>query len=97
MPPTIRGGPRFRPPGCCTGAASSSATADADVYCYKPSAPHYKIFTATGTYEIVWQQVWMDRADAWIEPEGRDVFESRWSDVVLRKSYSDYFASDGAE
>jgi SAM-dependent methyltransferase len=70
---------------------------EGDVYCYKPAAPHYKIFTATGTYEVVWQQVWMDRSDAWLEREGRDAFESRWSDVVLRKSYSDYFSSDGAE
>jgi SAM-dependent methyltransferase len=69
----------------------------ADVYCYKPAAPHYKIFTATGTYEVIWQQVWMDRQDGWLKREGRDAFESRWSDVVLRKSYSDYFSGDGAE
>ncbi len=61
------------------------------VYCYKPAGPHYRMFTASGIYAVVQQEVWMDKGDAWAAADGR-MFESRWSDVVLRKSYSDYFA-----
>jgi hypothetical protein len=40
----------------------------------------------------VWQEVWIDRNDPWVkQAEGR-LFESRWSDVILRKSSADYFA-----
>ncbi len=66
--------------------------ADGAVYCYKPSAPHARIFTASGIYEVLWQKVWMDRGDAWVTRDGRDPFESRWCDTILRKSYSEYYA-----
>jgi SAM-dependent methyltransferase len=62
-----------------------------DVYCHKPAGPHAAIFTASGVYAVVWQQVTMDAADKWVAGAGRDPFESRWSDVVLRKSSSDYW------
>ena len=66
--------------------------ASGDVFCYKPSGPHLGMFTASGVYEIVWQHIDFDRADPFLEGDGRSAFESRWSTVVLRKSLSDYFA-----
>jgi len=63
----------------------------ADVYCYKPAGPHHRIFTSSGIYEVVWQQVWLDHQDGWVQSGNRDAFESRWSDTILRKSYGDYF------
>jgi len=65
--------------------------AEESVYCHKPAGPHAAIFTASGVYAVVWQQVTMDPADRWVESAGRDPFESRWSDTVLRKSSSDYW------
>lgn len=62
----------------------------ADVYCFKPAAPHYRIFTASGIYATVWEKVWMDRQDSWVS-ENRDPFESRWVDSLLRKSFHDYY------
>ena len=64
---------------------------DAEVYCYKPSGPHFRMFTASGAYAVVAQRVWMDREDRWVEDAGRDPFESRWCDSLLRKSGADYF------
>lgn len=65
---------------------------DEAVYCYKASASHARIFSASGIYEVLWQKTWIDRGDAWVQRVGRDPFESRWCDTILRKSYSDYYA-----
>jgi SAM-dependent methyltransferase len=62
-----------------------------EIYCHKPAGPHSAIFTASGVYAVVWQQISMEPADRWVAAAGRDPFESRWSDVVLRKSASDYW------
>tara|TARA_R110002126_G_scaffold25583_14_gene87561 strand:+ start:2209 stop:2916 length:708 start_codon:yes stop_codon:yes gene_type:complete len=61
------------------------------VYCYKPRGPHMSMFTASGMYEVVYQEISLDTADAWVEDRGKPPFESRWSNVVLRKSLGDYF------
>lgn len=66
-----------------------------DVFCFKPRGPHSTIFTASGCYEIVWQEISMDRCDAWLTRAGADAFEARWADTLLRKSYVDYF-TEGA-
>ena len=63
----------------------------ADVYCYKPAGLHAAMFTASGIYAVVWQQISVDPQDAWIRENGRDPFGSRWSETILRKSYGDYF------
>lgn len=63
----------------------------AEVFCYKPAGLHYRMFTAPGTYAVVWQEVWIDRDDPWVQQAEGRLFESRWSDVILRKSSSDYF------
>lgn len=63
-----------------------------DVFCYKPRGPHMDMFTASGVYEVVWQQVDLDRSDSWVAGGAQSAFESRWSTVVLRKSLTDYFA-----
>lgn len=62
-----------------------------DVYCYKPRGPHMAMFTASGVYEIIYQEISLDKNDKWVKGEARAPFESRWSNVVLRKSVSDYF------
>jgi SAM-dependent methyltransferase len=62
-----------------------------DVFCYKPIGPHLSMFTSSGIYEIVYQEVTMDTQDGWIDAQGADPFQSRWSDAILRKSYNDYF------
>lgn len=63
-----------------------------DVYCYKPRGPHLAIFTASGAYEVVYQEISFDRSDAYVQDRGRPAFESRWSNAVLRKSLSgEYF------
>ena len=66
-----------------------------DVYCYKPSAPHARMFTASGMYDVVWQKTWIDPEDPWVREGGRPAFESRWCDTVLRKSFSGYYRSGG--
>ena len=61
------------------------------VFCYKPRGPHLAMFTASGVYEVVYQEVTMDTSDGWVHERGTSPFESRWSNVVLRKSLGDYF------
>lgn len=62
-----------------------------EVYCHKPAGPHWSIFTASGVYAVVWQHVSMEPADRWVAETGRDPFESRWADTLLRKSSRDYW------
>ncbi len=33
----------------------------------------------------------MDTGDGWVQGTGADPFESRWSDVLLRKSLHEYY------
>lgn len=66
----------------------------AEVWCYKPAGPHYAMFTASGTYQLVSQRVEIDGDDAWAERTG-GAFESRWSNAVLRKSFDGYFERGG--
>jgi SAM-dependent methyltransferase len=63
-----------------------------DVFCYKPRGPHMAMFTASGVYEVVYQEITLDAGDGWVQRQGKPPFESRWSNVVLRKSLNDYFA-----
>ena len=53
------------------------------------------MFTAAGIYGVVAQRVWVDRADDWVADAGRDPYESRWCDTLLRKSYDDYWSPGG--
>ena len=64
---------------------------DESIFCYKPAGPHHRVFTASGIYAIVWQKVTTDRADSWARERGKDRFDSRWVDTILRKSLSEYF------
>ena len=65
---------------------------DEEVWCHKPRGPHAAMFTASGAYEVVYQEVSIDTDDGWVAASGKPAFESRWSNVVLRKSAGDYFA-----
>jgi SAM-dependent methyltransferase len=64
----------------------------AEVYCYKPAGLHCGMFTASGSYAVVWQEIWIDRDDPWVQRVPGRLFEARWSDAILRKSHADYFA-----
>lgn len=64
---------------------------DEAVFCYKPAGPHYRMLTASGVYEIVWQKVTLDHADNWVRERGKDAFDSRWVDTILRKSLTEFF------
>ncbi len=64
---------------------------DESIFCYKPAGPHHRVFTASGIYAVVWQKVTTDRADSWAREQGKDRFDSRWVDTILRKSLSEYF------
>lgn len=65
---------------------------DSEVWCHKPRDTHARMFTASGVYEPVWRQVFLDGDDAWAAAQGGR-FESRWQDSLLRKSFSDYYLS----
>ena len=64
---------------------------DEEVWCHKPRGPHAAMFTASGAYEVVYQEISIDDDDGWVASTGKPPFESRWSNVVLRKSVGDYF------
>jgi len=64
---------------------------ESEVWCYKPAGPHARMFTASGMYAIVAGRIFLDRHDPWVRRAGADPFESRWCDVLLRKSSSDYY------
>jgi SAM-dependent methyltransferase len=64
---------------------------DEPIFCFKPAGPHHRVFTASGIYAIVWQKVTTDRADSWARERGRDPFDSRWVDTILRKSLTEFF------
>ena len=64
---------------------------DQEVFCYKPRGPHMAMFTASGVYEIIYQEISLDKNDKWVKDAAKPPFESRWSNVVLRKSVRDYF------
>jgi len=67
-----------------------------EVWCYKPAGPHYRMFTASGVYTVVWQRVWTDEGDPWVRERGADPSEARWMDVLLRKSVRRGFDEGGA-
>lgn len=67
-----------------------------EVWCHKPRGPHSAMFTASGAYEVVYQEVHMDGDDLWLRERGLDPFESRWASTVLRKSFGEYFEDGGA-
>ena len=69
----------------------SCAATSRTTFCYKPRGPHMQMFTASGVYEIVYQDITMDTNDAWVADRDSSPFESRWSNVVLRKSLGEYF------
>ncbi|MEO0652512.1 MAG: methyltransferase domain-containing protein, partial [Planctomycetota bacterium] len=50
-----------------------------EVWCHKPRGPHLAMFTASGAYEVVYQEVSIDGADGWVSSNEKPPFESRWS------------------
>jgi SAM-dependent methyltransferase len=63
---------------------------DAEVWCYKPAGPHRGILLSGGTYAVEWEEVWIDREDAYAKRTGRPL-EARWVDTLMRKSLADWF------
>ncbi len=67
---------------------------NAKIYNHKVPGSHTLIFQQSGMYEIWNQRVFWELDDRWVR-EGRvtreKMFDPRWQDVLLRKSFSDYF------
>lgn len=61
------------------------------VYNYKVPGSHAQIFIDSGIYAIHHQRTFIDQTEMSANYRSSRLFESRWTDVILRKSYRDYF------
>ena len=64
------------------------------VFNYKIPGSHAAIFEATGMYEAEWQKVYYDNIGMSTGFKSDNRFIYRWTDVVLKKAYADYFHMD---
>lgn len=61
------------------------------VYNFKIPNSHASIFLASGIYEIEWQKVFYDDTEMSTNYKSDNPFIYRWTDIILKKSHSDYF------
>ena len=61
------------------------------VYNYKVPNSHASLFLASGIYEIEWQKVFFDDIGMSTNYKSDDRFIYRWTDIILKKSYSENF------
>jgi len=61
------------------------------VFNYKVPGSHAQIFIDSGIYAIHHQRTFIDHTDMSANYRSSRLFESRWTDVILKKSYKDYF------
>lgn len=61
------------------------------VYNYKVPNSHASIFLASGMYEIEWQKVFFDDTPMSTNYKTNERFIYRWTDIILKKSNSNYF------
>lgn len=66
--------------------------ADADIYCFKTD--HSKIFLDSGLYSVIASEVFIDENDYL---KGGDIYDFRHQNVVLRKSYLNYYQTRGGK
>jgi len=64
---------------------------DGSVYNFKVKNSHAGIFLETGIYEIEWQKIFFDKIGISTSYKCDNMFNYRWTDVILKKSYSEFF------
>ena len=62
------------------------------VYNYKVPNSHASVFLSSGIYEIEWQKVFFDNIGMSTNYKSDDRFIYRWTDIILKKSYSENFS-----
>jgi SAM-dependent methyltransferase len=58
---------------------------------FKVPQSHASIFLSTGIYEIHWQKIFFDNIGMSTNYKTNNIFNYRWTDVILKKSYKNYF------
>ena len=64
---------------------------DTPVFNFKIPQSHANIFLSSGMYEIQWQKIFFDNLGISTSYKSENPFHYRWTDVILRKSISEYF------
>lgn len=64
--------------------------ADADIYCFKTD--HSRIFLDSGLYSVVASEVFIDENDFL---PGGDIYDFRHQNLILHKSYLNYYQTQG--
>tara|TARA_Y100000310_G_scaffold333621_1_gene411548 strand:- start:6249 stop:6980 length:732 start_codon:yes stop_codon:yes gene_type:complete len=62
------------------------------VYNFKVKNSHAGVFLASGIYQIEWQKIFFDKIGFSTNYKSDNLFNYRWTDVILRKSYSGFFS-----
>ena len=65
---------------------------DEFVYNFKVENSHAGIFLASGIYQVEWQKIFFDKIGFSTSYKSDNLFNYRWIDVILRKSYSGFFS-----
>ena len=65
---------------------------DGFVYNFKVENSHAGIFLASGIYQVEWQKIFFDKIGFSTSYKSDNLFNYRWKDVILRKSYSGFFS-----
>jgi len=65
---------------------------DGFVYNFKVKNSHAGIFLASGIYQVEWQKIFFDKIGFSTSYKCDNLFNYRWTDVILRKSYSGFFS-----
>ena len=65
---------------------------DESVYNFKVENSHAGIFLASGIYQVEWQKIFFDKIGFSTSYKCDNLFNYRWTDVILRKSYSGFFS-----
>ena len=65
---------------------------DGFVYNFKVKNSHTGIFLASGIYQVEWQKIFFDKIGFSTSYKSDNLCNYRWTDVILRKSYSGFFS-----
>ena len=64
---------------------------DESVFNYKIPESHASIFLSSGMYTVEWQKIFYDHLGMSTSYKCDNPFNYRWTDVILKKSYNDYY------
>ena len=66
---------------------------DESVFNYKLPESHASMLLASGIYEIEWQKIFYDKIGKVVNKpyKSDNPFNYRWADIILKKSYNEYF------